>query len=522
MATKRDAQTLLNEYRSRFPRYKDVDDVTLLSAIQKKYPAYKDVSLESIPYTESFLDKAIQNSTPPPDLSRPSPSFQSDLPQISFQTAQGLLENAPQNIIENPRTFFGSGIPGVQFKAGAMLPDMIRSFITRKERVIKPETTEFSEKYLEPKTFEGKIVGNIGNIATSFISPVAIAAGPTLKGLRTKPIRKELKGIENLILESKKAEVPFKEKIDQIGRVGKILSSRTKKKAVKLAYEGAKEVTQKSDELFDVAVSEYKSLLSEINPKDVGIDDAIKVIDQTLKAKGSKVAEYMSPQEKNLIDLKNRLLTLGKETEAVEEIRDPITNVLLQEAKEASKKLPKFGRAEELKYFQDSAYQAMSGNKNLEGEFLNNFGTMLEKKGAKGLTKGNANYRYAYKAYDKVKPIKRTSIRRVATDPSIPESEVSDLLSAEQYVGTQNVSKASDIARQNRLQQYMLGKKEKKFRKGLLSEQSKQEVLKSRIPELERDIKDVRFRQGLTTAIGGTIGIGKLLRSLFGTENKRT
>ena len=62
MAPIRDAQTLLSGYRTKYPRYKDVDDATLLGAIQKKYPAYKDVSLQTIPNTESFLEKAIKTA----------------------------------------------------------------------------------------------------------------------------------------------------------------------------------------------------------------------------------------------------------------------------------------------------------------------------------------------------------------------------------------------------------------------------------------------------------------------------
>mgnify|MGYP007031186951 CR=1 FL=1 len=460
------------------------------------------------------------------DLSRPSRSFQQDLPQVAFQTGQGLLENLPQNIIENPRTFVSSGIPGVQFKSGAMLPDMIRAFLDKRgggtgQRRIEPETTEFSEKYLEPNTAAGKAVGLAGNIVTSFLSPAAMLAGPATKSLRTGHIRKEIKSIEDLISTSRKSEVPLKEKVSQIGRVSKILTSKTKKKAGKLAYEGGKEVIEKGDKLFDVARENYKSLLSGVNPRNVSFDDVIKTIDKTLEAKGSKVAEFMSPQERNLMSLKNELLGYGKKIEAIEEIRDPVTNTIIQQGQKASSELPKFGRAQELKNIQDKAYQAMSGNKNIEGEFLHNFGIMLEKKGANGLTKANANYRKAYKTYDQAKSVRKGSIKRVALDPNIPESEVIDLMKAEQGIGTKNVSKARDIARKNKLQQHMLGQKEQKFQKGLLSEQSKQEALKSRIPGLERDIKDTRFRQGLTAAVGGTFGIGQLIRSIFGVENKR-
>ena len=94
MATERDAQTLLSGYRTKFPRYKDVDDATLLGAIQKKYPAYKDVSLGVIPKTENFLQKAIRVATH--DVPAVGAGLVSPLPELSRQLSKAPLAGPMQ------------------------------------------------------------------------------------------------------------------------------------------------------------------------------------------------------------------------------------------------------------------------------------------------------------------------------------------------------------------------------------------------------------------------------------------
>lgn len=137
-----------------------------------------------IPNSNQLLDRAVK-----PFMAA------SDIPQIAFQTGQGIIGNAPQNIVENPMTAAMSGLPGVQAKSGAQGITALKKLIFG-GNAVEPETTEFSEKYLEPKTVGGKIAGVVGNIAGGSIIPgIGIAKGAS-SALRTTPVKQ---GIEDLI-----------------------------------------------------------------------------------------------------------------------------------------------------------------------------------------------------------------------------------------------------------------------------------------------------------------------------------
>jgi len=124
---------------------------------------YNQLVTGQIPKTEELLTNAVTNA----NKKNPLPFFSmSDLPQVAFQGLQGPLANAPQNVIENPQTAAISGLPGTQFKAGAMLPTMIGSMFGGK--AVNPEQ---EAEFLEPKSTGGKIAGIAANIIGGSVLP---------------------------------------------------------------------------------------------------------------------------------------------------------------------------------------------------------------------------------------------------------------------------------------------------------------------------------------------------------------
>ena len=184
MATSaRDAQTFLIKVKEKYPQYKDYDDATLFSAIQKKYPQYRDVQMGTIPNVNKLIDSAIPKN--------PLPFFRgSDVPKVAFQGAQGAVGNAPQNIVENPMMTAMGGLPSTQFKSGAQGITGLKSLFLGGDK-IEPESTEFSEQYLEPETVGGKIAGTVANIAGGGFIPGMFAAKGVLKTLFGKQMARK-------------------------------------------------------------------------------------------------------------------------------------------------------------------------------------------------------------------------------------------------------------------------------------------------------------------------------------------
>jgi len=58
MATNRDSQTFLLKIKEKYPQYAKYDDATLISKIKEKYPQYSDITPDSIPTSESLLNRA--------------------------------------------------------------------------------------------------------------------------------------------------------------------------------------------------------------------------------------------------------------------------------------------------------------------------------------------------------------------------------------------------------------------------------------------------------------------------------
>ena len=335
MAT-RDAQTLIQGFRQKFPQYKDVDDSTLLSGIQKKYPQYADISMDSLPKSQNFIERAINLS------SRATPVGASALDSVPetfkslFQIGQGTVGNLPQNVVENPVTTSMSGLPGVQTKAGGAMFEGINNLVndvlsrfnmpTGQENTdsfssdvipglgmdIGSMTRPLTEMFLNPQTTRGKIVSGIGSAAASSITP---DIGMNLKNpitpqRKVNEIQKAFfpwqkshtdeyggvirKGMKDLIREGK-LKIKPNEAEGSIAKI-KYASDDVKAQLPKKAKDAVDRIFDKSDELTpDILLKERNRIKSSVTKAEFKgtthtergrlIKETVKDIDSLLKEK---------------------------------------------------------------------------------------------------------------------------------------------------------------------------------------------------------------------------------------------
>lgn len=110
----------------------------------------------------------------------------SDIGKAAFQTGQGILGNAPQNIAENPLMFAMGGLPGVQAKSGVSsgvdIYNTYQSALGAPDEVLAPSYSpevDMSSTF-EPQSIQGKIAGTLGNLATGalpFMAPDQVSTG---------------------------------------------------------------------------------------------------------------------------------------------------------------------------------------------------------------------------------------------------------------------------------------------------------------------------------------------------------
>ncbi len=143
----------------------DQQDSLVMSLAQEKYG--------NIPKTEQVLSSA--NAKIKPFYSG------SDTPKVAFQGIQGFMQNAPQNIVENPISTAIGGPSLAQMKGGAQAIGGIQSLLGR-EPSFKPETTEISDKYMNPESTGGKALGGILNFASGLYNPLKLVGPSIMKG----------------------------------------------------------------------------------------------------------------------------------------------------------------------------------------------------------------------------------------------------------------------------------------------------------------------------------------------------
>jgi len=204
-------------------------DSILETAFQKNYG--------EIPKSGNFLEKAISRTLGKPLFST------SDIVPIAHQFAEGVSQNAPQNIAQNPMTMAMSGLPGVQAKAGAQTYNIASIIPGLKDKInpIENENTIIEDNpNLTPQTLGGKAIGLGANILGGSVLPavgVAKSIPKLTKPLRTGPINKELRATEDLMSQSKNLEAPLKNEMGRIKKVGSYLKARKGRTDVKVSEE---------------------------------------------------------------------------------------------------------------------------------------------------------------------------------------------------------------------------------------------------------------------------------------------
>lgn len=415
MANERDAATFLQSVRKKYPVYANYDDVTLLSAIQKKYPQYRDISLSKVRNTESLLQGAIKNVNPFFD--------QGDIPKIAFQGAQGIVSNAPQNIAENPALAAVGGLPSVQFKSGAQAITGIKKLFMGGDSV-EPETTDFSDKYMNPKSPGGKMAGIAANIAGSTLFPIGGAA-VTAKNAFT-PFRR----------------FPIEKRAGQLAR-----------DAEEISYSGAKQIKSGLENDFQKAREMYRSVVDSEDVSDISTKDLIKVLDDVILEKKISGKRFRTPADENILDMRNRVASKVKEAtpDIVEEVRDPLTNQPHRFITEKGSPAidPKMSMVEEVKNFKNMVFDSIKGQSDLEGSFLRHFGQMLEDKGHGAINQASKAYRRVYDLVKESKALKigSPSIKKLATGRT-GSTQTSDMVSFGKKMGTKVIDQASKIGQE--------------------------------------------------------------------------
>lgn len=394
--TARDAQTLLSKFREKYPQYNKVDDGLLLSKIQEKYPQYADIKMNTRPSSGALLDRAVK-----PFMSA------SDIPQIAFQGAQGAVGNAPQNIIENPLITSIGGPSSAQMKSGMNVVGGISKLFGNKN-ASQPETTAFSEKYLEPKTVGGKMLGIGANILGGMV-PIGVGA--------TKAIPKLAEAVD-------------------LAKAERGLSDAV--------YAGGKDVAKRIQNLFKMAKNDYQAVVDTADASQMTMQDLVDVLDETIKNKNINEMLIKRPAEKELLNVRGHYANKIKEAEQAvpavfEDTVDPIMNTVSRKmvspgTQGAEAVNPQLSHIAEIKNFKNQVYKSLYGESDLEGEFLKNFGLKLESKGLGDITEAGKAYRNAYSMLDKSKALRRPTLMRIAKGKVGP-IEMSDIANVQKEIG---------------------------------------------------------------------------------------
>jgi len=448
----------------------------------------------------SPYDEIIDELAKDPEFLELDPSEQDTLVEELVQEKYGKIPKS-ENILERAASL-SNEIGAVASSAAFPFPQMGRELsrspvagpVEYGNRLINGDLPEASFDLPEAKTG----IGKTASFVAPFIMPSLglIKGGKSaISGLRTAPIRKEIQGIESAILESKKLEAPIREEIGQIGRVRKILKSRASREAEKVSFlgkQGVKNaVTNKFKEANRIFGEKLDGLTSQMADSDISniIQKASKDVgaESIPGTPGHKLMQFaikFGPKEVDGVIQTQPRIYNSKEVQA-------ITKQVLDSIGDERTKAIFY------KHLSDSLPESIQGLKEIK-----------------------SSHAPIYKMAKESKELTRASIKRVGTGRA-SEPELKRLTDVEKQIGTNYIEKSSNISNKNKLQQYALNKRNSQAEKKLSSKMAEQEYLKAKIPDLERNIKDVRFRQGAVIGAGGLIGVGNALSRFFNAERQR-
>lgn len=436
-----------------------------------------------VEHPENFLQRAIKNSR----IGQfGGTSITAALP-ADGQEAMDLGKDVLRNVAGPSQ---GRGLVGV----GANMSDPAGSF---REHV---NDEEFQKK-LAPETPYGKNmdaaikVAPFAEMGLSGIAPAAGGIKSLVNSFRTSPIKNKISSIEELILKSKQSEIPIKEQMGRISEASKYAKESGAKAAEKAAYEGSKGVKEQRVGRFRDANQRFGEEFSKLESK-MADEDLAKVIKNAANDIGA--ADIPGTPGNSLM---NKISKYGPKSEpGVEQFKPKIYNKEEVQAitKEILDSLPD-DRSKAIfhKHLVDALPESVPGLKELK-----------------------ASHAPVYDVAKESKNISKGALKRVARGAA-SDTEVTDLSKAGERLGTSHVERAKKVAKTNNLQKMMLEQQSSHAEKRLAAKGDEQAFLKGKIPELERKIKDVRFRQYAAGAGASLIGLGPILRHLFGFDNNK-
>ena len=277
----------------------------------------------------------------------------------------------------------------------------------------------------EPKTPYGKNLENSANIAQ-----IAHLGGSAAKGIGSmvkgtfSPLRK----------------FPIEQRIGNLG-----------KQAEEASFAGSEAVKAAVPKKFESARKAYREMIDSVDVSNVTAEDLVKVLDDTILNKRISEKNIRRPAEDALLAMRRKFGSMIKEgtPDTVEELRDPMTNQVHRLITEQGtpKEVPNMSMVEELRNFKNQVFNSLRGETDLEAEFLNHYGKMLEDKGLGSISDVGKVYREAYALKRDSRAINRGALKRIATGKA-GSSETKKLSDIEKRLGTSSVSEASKIGSQ--------------------------------------------------------------------------
>lgn len=411
-----------------------------------------------IPSSNAVLDRAAKDITP----------FwsNSDIPKVAFQTGQGLLQNAPQNIVENPMTTAMSGLPGVQAKSGMQAVGGIASLFGKDlGPSYKPETTSLSDKYLNPKSLAGQGLGFVGNLATNMVNPmigIAPTAGKVIESVN--PISTMIRQAE-LPAESARAmqtlkglqaeEIsPLGEKISRTEGIRDLIKGQqvsrprptspkvNKASMDEIIFSGKEEIGQKSlakakeyTDKFGEGFSKLDSTMTKGNFAEIG--------ERTIDALGAETQMIPGTPANKIKTFLDKLLPLDKDGMTRLDPDEILSPEAVQAASKALKNALSTDLNAQIKFSQnlmESLPETVKGLKELKADYAPKFATML---GAKKYLTG-------------------TGLSKIASGSAGP-SRIAKMEKFAGEIGSESVGKAKSFAEGSRKEAESAQKVAKEF-----------------------------------------------------------
>lgn len=437
---------------------------------------YNEEINKQIPKSENFLQRAIKQTVG-------KPLFQgSDVPAIGHQFAEGVVGNAPQNIVQNPMMTAMGGPSATQMKSGTQAVSSIKDLIMGGNSNPNENSIVEDNKYLTPQTIGGKVIGLGANILGGAVNPATIAlGGKAINSLKTGPIKKEIKGIEDLISGINFEESNVKSEIDAVNQALSESKVAGSQRAKETAYTGAKEIKKQVSGRFRDANQRFGEEFSKLDST-MSKEDLSRIINRAANDIGA--ADIPGSPGNNLLSKIKKYnpdnITGSIQTQGIE--------YLPQEVQQITKDI--------LDSLPDDRSKAIFHKYLLEGI----------SESIPGLKELKESHAPIYQVAKESKFLKESNLNQIASGKA-PTSKVDDLSRMGERLGTSHVERAKKVAEKNKLEQMMIEQKKTKVSKRLDATKQERDYQNLKLSRKKDDLTKTTGRKNW--AIGaGTAGFG--------------